>query len=210
MEAPHNLKAWAPRSSIYEEVTARAITATNGTVNNLTTNKLCVNKSNGTPVCITGDQLASLLSGQPAVQVSQSAVTISSAGSSTPPTITINGENPAIIQVGDSYADLGATVTDTGSAQAGDANLGYKIFLNDMLVSNIAIDTSRVATDTFDYVTTDNNGLTATSSRTVIIEARACPLMVKRRIRPVRDPARQAHPRRLSRRASSSEWIAML
>ena len=34
--------------------------------------------------------------------------------SSTPPTITINGDNPAIITVGDSYADLGATVSDTG------------------------------------------------------------------------------------------------
>jgi hypothetical protein len=31
----------------------------------------------------------------------------------TPPTITINGDNPAIITVGNSYGDLGATVSDT-------------------------------------------------------------------------------------------------
>jgi hypothetical protein len=31
--------------------------------------------------------------------------------SSTPPTIQINGDNPAIIHVGDSYQDLGATIT---------------------------------------------------------------------------------------------------
>jgi hypothetical protein len=89
----------------------------------------------------------------------------------TPPTITINGDNPAIIEVGDSYADLGATVSDTGPGQAGDANLGYQTFLNGTLVSNIVIDTSQVATDTIDYVVTDTDGLTATSTRTVIIEA---------------------------------------
>jgi hypothetical protein len=89
----------------------------------------------------------------------------------TPPTITINGANPAVIQVGSSYADLGATVSDTGAGQAGDANLGYKTFLNGTLVSNIVIDTSEVATDTIDYIATDSTGLTATSTRTVIIEA---------------------------------------
>ena len=89
----------------------------------------------------------------------------------TPPTITINGDNPAIIQVGDSYADLGATVSDTGPGQAGDTNLGYQTFLNGTLVSNIDIDTSEAATDTVQYVATDTDGLTATSTRTVLIEA---------------------------------------
>jgi len=84
----------------------------------------------------------------------------------TPPTITINGDNPAIIELGDSYAVLGATVTDTGPGQAGDTNLGYQTFLNGTLVSNIVIDTSSVATDTIDYVATDTAGLTATSTRT--------------------------------------------
>ena len=32
-------------------------------------------------------------------------------GTSGPPIITINGDNPATIQVGDTYADLGATIT---------------------------------------------------------------------------------------------------
>ena len=85
--------------------------------------------------------------------------------------IQINGDNPAIIEVGDSYADLGATVSDTGPGQAGATNLGVTTFLNGTLVSNIVIDTSQVATDTIDYVVTDTDGLTATSTRTVIIEA---------------------------------------
>ena len=106
----------------------------------------------------------------PAVQISEPTTTISGAGSSTPPTITINGDNPAVIQIGDSYADLGATVSDTGSGQAGDTNLGIKTFLNGTLVSNIVIDTSSVATNTIDYAATDQAGLTSTSSRTVLIE----------------------------------------
>jgi hypothetical protein len=61
-------------------------------------------------------------------------------------------------------------VNDTGPGQAGDTNLGYQTFLNGTLVSNIVIDTSQVATDTIDYVATDNNGLTSTSTRIVIIE----------------------------------------
>jgi hypothetical protein len=42
---------------------------------------------------------------------------------------------------------------------------------NGALVSNIVIDTSTAATDTIDYVATDAAGNTATSTRTVIIEA---------------------------------------
>ncbi|MGD0023669.1 MAG: hypothetical protein ABSC37_03430 [Xanthobacteraceae bacterium] len=47
--------------------------------------------------------------------------------------------------MGDSYADLGATVSDTGPGQAGDTNLGYQTFLNGTLVS-ILLDTSQIAT----------------------------------------------------------------
>jgi len=80
---------------------------------------------------------------------------------------TVNGANPAIIQVGDTYTDLGATIT--GPEQ--DLNLGIKTFLNGTLTSNIVIDTTEAATDTIAYVATDQSGLTATSTRTVIIEA---------------------------------------
>jgi hypothetical protein len=50
-------------------------------------------------------------------------------------------------------------------------DLSYRTFFNGALVSNIVIDTSTVATDTIDYVATDTWGNTATSTRTVIIEA---------------------------------------
>jgi hypothetical protein len=47
-------------------------------------------------------------------------------------------------------------------------NLGPKTFVNGKLVSDIVIDTSAAATDTIDYVATDNVGNTATSTRTAI------------------------------------------
>jgi hypothetical protein len=40
-------------------------------------------------------------------------------------------------------------------------------------ISPVQIDTSTAATDTIDYVVTDQNGLAATSTRTVVIEAPA-------------------------------------
>jgi hypothetical protein len=52
-----------------------------------------------------------------------------------------------------------------------DLNLDIKTFLNGALASTIQIDTTQAATDTIDYVVTDSQGLTSTSTRTVIIEA---------------------------------------
>lgn len=54
-----------------------------------------------------------------------------------------------------------------------DQNLGYKTFLNGAPVSDIMIDASAAATDTIDYVATNNTGNTATSTRSVIVEAPA-------------------------------------
>jgi hypothetical protein len=86
-------------------------------------------------------------------------------GTSTPPTITINGANPATISVGDIYNDLGATAHDW---QGND--LTVHTFVNGSLLEPVIIDTSSVATDTIDYVATDTNGLAATSTRTLIIQ----------------------------------------
>jgi hypothetical protein len=62
--------------------------------------------------------------------------------------ISINGQNPAHIHVGDTYSDLGATITGPEA--------------------DIILDTSQAATNTIDYVVTESAGLTST--RTVIIE----------------------------------------
>ena len=130
------------------------------------TGELCVQD-----VCVTRDQLAAVLATAPRspAPASSSTSTATSSFPTTPPVISINGNNPAHINVGDTYADLGATITGPEA----DLNLGIKTFLNGALVSDIVLDTSQAATDTIDYVVTDQNGLTSTSTRTVIVEAAA-------------------------------------
>jgi hypothetical protein len=82
--------------------------------------------TDGTPVCVTGDQLAVLLAGASAANLSSTAaqpgpnatstlpgsVTQNRAVSATPgtpPASHVNGDNPAIIHI--TYADPGATIT---------------------------------------------------------------------------------------------------
>jgi hypothetical protein len=149
-----------------DSFTTNQLTFVRGQGTEIDVQKLCVGST-----CITEDQLKALLastnqsseSGSPSSGGNGAA----SSADDTPPVIQINGDNPAIVQVGATYNDLGATIT---GPQA-DLNLGITTFLNGALTSNIVIDTSQAATDTIDYVATDQNGLTSTSTRTIIIEA---------------------------------------
>jgi hypothetical protein len=52
-----------------------------------------------------------------------------------------------VTDVGDTYADFGATATDSQGH-----SLDVKTYLNGSIVSNIMLDTSEAATDTIDYV----------------------------------------------------------
>jgi hypothetical protein len=70
------------------------------------------------------------------------------------------GNNPAIIQVGASYTDLGAQITGPQS----DFDLGITTYVNGTPMNPVQL-------DTIDYVATDSQGLTSTSTRTVIIQA---------------------------------------
>lgn len=139
------------------------------------TDALCVGST-----CVTPAQFQAMVA---AANQSAAAPTSPASSSSTPdsttstsseqasspqaPVIAINGDNPAIIQVGASYTDLGASIT---GPQA-DLNLGIKTFVNGLFASTIQLDTSAAATDTIGYVVTDQNGFTSTSTRTVFIEA---------------------------------------
>jgi hypothetical protein len=108
------------------------------------TQKLCVTDgpNDPAPVCVTKAQLTALLSqsssqsfANPSPATSTSSTdptasgtpwTIASTSPAIPPVLSINGDNPAIIHVGDTYADLGATIT---GPQA-DKNLDIKTYLN--------------------------------------------------------------------------------
>ena len=78
------------------------------------------------------------------------------------PVITINGNNPATINVGDAYADLGATVSDNV-----DTNLGIYTYVDGVQMSSVQIDTSIAGDHTIEYRATDNASNASTASRTV-------------------------------------------
>jgi hypothetical protein len=96
-------------------ITVTTLDATEGHFSN----QLCVGST-----CVTPAQFQAMVAA--ANQSPSAAQPSPGAASTTAPTITINGDNPAIIHVGDTYGDLGATIT---GPQA-DLNLGIKTFLN--------------------------------------------------------------------------------
>jgi hypothetical protein len=152
---------------------AQNITVTNVAADDITAHsQLCVGST-----CVTPEEFQAMVAASNAAQpgggprATVAAPSSSSAATDTPPVIHINGDNPAIIHIGDSYSDLGATI----NGPTADLNLDIRTFVNGVAVNSIQVDTSIVATDTIDYVATDQNGLTATSSRTVIIQLPARP-----------------------------------
>jgi hypothetical protein len=50
-------------------------------------------------------------------------------------------------------------------------DLGITTYVNGTPMNPVQLDTIQAATDTIDYVATDSQGLTSTSTRTVIIQA---------------------------------------
>jgi surface protein with Ig-like domain len=150
--------------------------------------KYCAQNSDGTETCVTGDQLKSMLAGSAAAGAlnngSQSGAPASvsanfggDAGSSTttapvvnsPPTLIVNGNDPATVQVGVSYADLGATIT---GPQA-DLNLGIHIYVDGTPTDAVQLDTGKSGTHSIDYVVAGHSGLTSTTTRTVIVSSPA-------------------------------------
>ncbi|MDP3935340.1 MAG: DUF5011 domain-containing protein, partial [Candidatus Giovannonibacteria bacterium] len=83
-----------------------------------------------------------------------------------PPTITILGNNPSVVEVGTSWADPGVTITDNV-----DQNLGYTASLNGGPAlsqgAGLELDTSTTTTHTILYTATDSAGNTATTTRIV-------------------------------------------
>jgi hypothetical protein len=136
-----------------------------GFAQKFTTNELCVGST-----CVTPAQFQAMVaaaSQSPAESSASTPPSPAGASGGGGPVIAVNGGNPANVQIGATYSDLGAMITGPRA----DLNLGIKTFLNGALVSNIMLDTSAAATDTIDYVVTDAGGLTSTSTRIVVVQA---------------------------------------
>jgi len=147
---------------------------------NVYAKKLCLEDAGGASTCVTKAELDALLAGAAAAGAGGGSSGSSQGGASSPsttttaitasadpaaPVITINGNNPATIDVGSTYIDLGATVTDDKDTNLGilaSVDGGAKVDL-----SSIYIDTSTSSTHTIVYSATDNDGNVGTAERTV-------------------------------------------
>jgi hypothetical protein len=81
----------------------------------------------------------------------------------TPPVITINGDNPATVELGGTYTDAGATASDdSGSAS---------------LVTSGTVDTNTVGAYQISYVATDASGNISQAFRTVNVVDTTAPVV---------------------------------
>jgi hypothetical protein len=139
------------------------------------TQKLCVGST-----CIDQQQLAVVLAdaGQTDAPQSRQGSDASSGQATsspdTPPIIQINGDNPATINVGAVYNDLGATIT--GPAE--DLNLDIVVSVDGGATTTpdqISVDTSTAGTHSIEYIATDQAGEAGTATRTLNVVAPAPP-----------------------------------
>ena len=82
------------------------------------------------------------------------------------PAITIQGDNPATVFVGDTYSDAGATASDT---EDDDATL--------IITTTNNVDTTTPGSYTVDYSVTDSDGNTTMESRTVNVVTNDSPVI---------------------------------
>ncbi len=83
------------------------------------------------------------------------------------PVITIAGDNPAVITVGTSYLDLGATVKDTNADGSINNNLGLHFSVDGVDVQSVFINTTATSTQEVVYSAVDGAGNWGYATRTV-------------------------------------------
>jgi hypothetical protein len=81
-----------------------------------------------------------------------------------PPVITVNGSNPATVELGSSYSDAGATAMDANHGTTSVSTSG-------------TVDTGTVGSYTITYTATDKDGNSATASRTVNVVDTTAPVV---------------------------------
>jgi len=147
---------------------AQTITATVVNADTVNTKTLCLED-----VCVTKVQLQALLAGSGASggESSPGGGGVSSgsgSSSSTPPTLELVGEATSTLYIGETYIDLGATIT----APSGALNLGVHATLDGGATTTpeqISIDTSTAGNHSIIYSATDQGGLVGYAYRTVLV-----------------------------------------
>ena len=101
-----------------------------------------------------------------------SALTDDGYNDNVPPVITINGDNPATVELGSAYVDDGATAFDDFHGVT-------------EVTSSGSVDTSTVGSYTITYSATDKDGNTATATRTVNVVDTTAPVVTVTGTNPV-------------------------
>jgi len=71
--------------------------------------------------------------------------------------VTLLGENPSVVSIGEPYVDMGVSIIDEDGNK--DSNPVILYFINSLPVDSIVIDTSKVADYVISYIVTDKNGI---------------------------------------------------
>jgi hypothetical protein len=85
-------------------------------------------------------------------------------GDTESPVLQVLGENPAEVEVGSSYIDLGVAATDNSNEQ-----LDVFVYVNSERVSSVSIDTSAPGEWTIRYEAIDSSGNIGNAQRTVVV-----------------------------------------
>lgn len=117
--------------------------------------KICVDDQ-----CMSRSDMKALLKMAHSSQTASGGVGASGAGA---PVLEIQGNNPATINVGDTYNDLGAIIT----SPADDVNLGITYLVDGLAASAVMIDTSFPAEHTVTYRAIDSAGNVGEATRTI-------------------------------------------
>ncbi|MHB1316661.1 MAG: tail fiber domain-containing protein, partial [Minisyncoccota bacterium] len=130
----------------------------------------CLKMRNGAMVSLAGDCINTSGSTATSTPVTDIATTTDAVA----PVISLMGNNPAEIQVGTSYVDLGSTVTDMGINPLDPSgpliqnnNLGIQYSVNGVSMSDISIDTTATSTNTIVFSAVDMAGNWGYATRTV-------------------------------------------
>jgi hypothetical protein len=147
----HLTQWFANAANGIDKLFAKGIHAQNIIANEIDASKLCAKKSDGGYVCVTSDQLASLLSGVAAPINPPAASNTPANGTAATASLTINGNDPATWQMNTPWSDnLGALFSHNG--------------INETIYSTSTVDTSTTGTTTIDYWATWYSDPSATSS----------------------------------------------
>jgi hypothetical protein len=161
-----NLVAWfANAQNGIGDLFATAIHAHTVTADQLCAGNVCVNQQQLAALLCAAASGSQVTNSGNATSSGAASTTSSGAAGGAAPIISVSGNNPATVNVGDVYNDLGATIT----APQADLNLGLTIVVDGATSTSgtVQLDTSVPGTHTILYTVTDPAGLTASSMRTV-------------------------------------------